>query len=133
MWNPGVKARISKKLLSQLPKLVADQLADVAGKRIHTLTYHQEKPGFQLYLDEGAYYVVIYKDQVGSVRMISENTIGAAVQGNNYRVGERVPLPVGTVVIERQIFLGKYLLDIYNVTEGDDAVAGVFAPPALPA
>ncbi len=105
--------RISKKLLSTLPKIVADEikrLADDYG--IKSLTYKHEAAPYRLYLGEGDRITLIRGEQVGSLEMVAEHNIGAA--GVSHQIGDSFNVPVGTTII-RISYYAKFWMDVVNV------------------
>ena len=127
------KHPISKKLLKQLPAVVAEQL-DAIGRRyhIHSFTYEQRER-YTLCTGEGDRYTVVYKGEVSSVEMVAEHNLGT--KGLNHQIGAQIPMPVGCVVFEVG-YLGGFYLHVVNVSGTDDmTVMGTeqAAQPALPA
>jgi len=76
--------------------------------------YHPE--GSTLYLDEGSRYTFFRGESLEPARrvtMMSERTLCNDPDKLAWKVGQRIPFPAGTYVIEDQIFLGKRLITVH--------------------
>lgn len=116
-----IRLRISKKILAELPPIVAEKLSTIAKRyRRATFDYYQIPAGSSLYHEEGARYWYIYGDNVTYREMASEFTMGMSA-GTHDAIGARVAFPAGTTIICVSYF-SKYLVSLYNFCE---------VPPAL--
>lgn len=83
-----------------------------------TLTTH--KPDWKMYIAEGAKYTVYY-DGTGKAAGFtaqSEHSLHAGGPAIGHMVGQYCPpFPVGTWVVQFELFLGKPVIEVHRVVE----------------
>ncbi len=108
-----IKTRINKQVLTALPPIVAQAVLD---KHVPTITVHTVNPGYRFYCDEGGHYeTFIGGRRSGVVAIASE--MGLCASNMHLMPGATFSMPIGAWLVEDCLFLGKRLLDVWNVVE----------------
>jgi len=111
----GVKVTKAQ-MREAFPQSVQDQVFDLMkAKRTRNVKLYNEPEGWELYLDEGSRYTFYYGEESAHVSMQAGHSLHAGGHPTSYRVGQRMPLPPGTWVVEYKLFLGKPFINVYNV------------------
>jgi len=107
-----MKLSIANLRKSEIPSEVKNRVLDLIKThrtRALSLEYRDN-----LYLDEGSDYTFYLNGEQKSVSMMSAEGFHAGGQPIEYKVGATLPLPFGVWVVERKLFLGKYLIRIIH-------------------
>ncbi len=108
-----IKTRVNKQVLAALPPMVAQAVLD---KHVPTITIHTVGPAYRFYCDEGGHYeTLIGGRRSGVVAIASNNNLCAS--NMHLMPGATFSMPIGAWLVEDVLFLGKKLLDVWNVVE----------------
>jgi hypothetical protein len=107
------RIRISKKLLKELPTMVAEKVKRLAdGYGIKSTTIESKPEGYKVYPREGDRVEMVYGENSQGIEFFTENSVGAS--GVSYNLSGHTEPPAGTWVI-RVSYYTKYWMDIVNV------------------
>ena len=110
--------KLKKAQIRSLPGAIPQAILDLQKRyRTRYCAFHQESPGWKLYLAEGARYTAFDSDgeEMSTVKMQSEHSLHAGGGWQSHQVGQRFPVPQGAWVLEFEIFLGKPFINVHHV------------------
>jgi len=106
------KQRISKKLLAQYPREVAEYIVNRWGRYVKSATVVHETAPYTLYNGEGFHHFVYRNGESMSLETVSSGTLGAA--GMNHDINGSSVIPSGTIIVQVTYYAG-YMMRIIHV------------------
>jgi hypothetical protein len=106
------KQRLSKKLLAQYPREVADYIVNRWGDYVKSATVVHKTAPYTLYNGEGYHHFVYHNGKTLSMETVSSNTLGAA--GMNHDINGSSIIPAGTIIVQVTYYAG-YMMRIIHV------------------
>ncbi len=108
-----VRTRVNKAVLAALPPIVAQAVLD---KHCPTITIHTVGLSYRFYCREGGHYeTFIGGRRSGQIAIASNDNLCAS--NMHLMPGATFSMPIGAWLVEDCLFLGKKLLDVWNVVE----------------
>ncbi len=119
-----VRTRVNQAVLAALLPIVAEA---VKAKNVPTITIHTVGPSYCFYCREGGHYETFIGGQFGMrrsgvVAIASNDNLCAS--NMHLLPGATFSMPIGAWLVEDCLFLGKKLLDIWNVVEEQALIEG---------
>ena len=110
--------KLNKKQIRTLPIEVATRILESQARyRTRNCNYHQESPGWELYLAEGVTYSAF--DDKGNplktIHMQSSRTLHAGGGWQSHRIGSKIPIPQGNWIVAFRFFMGDPKIDVHHV------------------
>ncbi len=115
-----IKTRVNKQVLAALPPIVAEA---VKAKSVPTITVHTVGPTYRFYCDEGGHYETFIGGRRSGVVAIASND-NLCASNMHLLPGATFSMPIGAWLVEDCLFLGKKLLDVWNVVEEQALIEG---------
>jgi hypothetical protein len=106
------KVRISKKLLAQYPREVAEYITSQWGDYVKSATVEHVSAPYTLYNGEGYHHYVYHAGKTMSMETVSSNTLGAS--GMNHDICGSTVIPAGTIIVQVTYYAG-YMMHIIHV------------------
>ena len=119
-----VRTRINKAVLAALPPIVAQAVKD---KNVPTITIHTVGPPYRFYCREGGHYETFIGGQFGMCRsgVVAIASMNSLCASNMHLMpGATFSMPIGAWLVEDCLFLGKKLLDVWNIVEEQALIEG---------
>ena len=105
------KQRISKKLLAQYPREVAEYIVNRWGEYCKSATIVHHTAPYTLYNGEGYHFFVHHCGKSMSMETVSSNTIGAS--GLNHDINGSTVIPPNTIIVQVSYYQGFHMLIIH--------------------
>jgi hypothetical protein len=106
------KQRISKKLLAQYPREVAEYIVNRWGDYVKSVTIVHETAPYTLYNGEGYHHYVYHAGKTMSMETVSSGTLGGA--NLNHDICGSTQIPAGTIIVQVSYYAG-YMMRIIHV------------------
>ena len=112
---------LTSKDIKTLPATVRDTVEGYQKRyRTRKVTLTSHKPDWQMYIAEGAAYIVYYEGtgKAKGFTAQSENSLHAGGPAISHMVGQYCPaFPVAVWVVQFELFLGKPVIEVHRVVE----------------
>ena len=106
------KQRISKKLLAQYPREVANYITERWGRYVKSATVEHVSAPYKLYNGEGYHHYVYHNGDTMSLETVSSGTVGGA--NLNHDICGSTQIPAGTIIVQVTYYAG-YMMRIIHV------------------
>jgi hypothetical protein len=106
------KQRISKKLLAQYPREVAEYITSRWGDYVKSATVEHVSAPYTLYNGENYHHFVYHNGKSMSLETVSSNTLGGA--NLNHDICGSTVIPAGTIIVQVTYYAG-YMMRIIHV------------------